>query len=147
MKLLLILLSAFFVSFSYAQQNDSIVSFPDVEAEFEGGAEGMKAYLIENTEYPELARKKGEEGKVYVKFIIELDGSITGIKVLKSSGSKLLDEEAVRVIENMPNWIPAEKDGKKVRSVCRVPINFTLSNSKKDKKKKRKEKRRQRRMK
>ncbi|MDX1428556.1 MAG: energy transducer TonB [Salegentibacter mishustinae] len=144
MKLLLILLSAFFVSFSYAQQNDSIVSFPDVEAEFEGGAEGMKAYLIENTEYPELARKKGEEGKVYVKFIIELDGSITGIKVLKSSGSKLLDEEAVRVIENMPNWIPAEKDGKKVRSVCRVPINFTLSNSKKDKKKK---KRRQRRMK
>lgn len=103
-----------------------IVDFPDVEAGFPGGAAAMKQFLIENTKYPEISRQMGDQGKVYVKFVVERDGSISGIEIIKSV-SKELDREAKRVVRSMPRWSPGEKNGEPVRSVCRIPINFTLN--------------------
>ncbi|SFT91824.1 protein TonB [Lishizhenia tianjinensis] len=137
MKYLCILLAFITLNYVNAQSNDSITSFPDVEAQFPGGPEGMKTYLMENTEYPKLAQQLGEEGKVYVKFVVERDGSLSNFEIIRSSGSKTLDAEALRVVKNMPDWTPAEKDGEKVRSVCRFPINFTLGKEKKKKRRRR----------
>lgn len=103
-----------------------IVDFPDVEAQFEGGPAAMKQFLIDNTKYPEISRQMGDQGKVYVKFVVERDGSISGIEIIKSV-SKELDREAKRVVRSMPRWTPGEKNGEAVRSVCRIPINFTLN--------------------
>lgn len=102
-----------------------IVDFPDVEAEFPGGAAEMKRYLSENIDYPEIAIQMGDMGKVYVEFVVERDGSISNIKVLKGV-SKELDREAKRVVRSFPAWKPGEKDGEAVRSPCRIPINFII---------------------
>ncbi|MGV3631777.1 MAG: TonB family protein [Bacteroidota bacterium] len=104
-------------------ETDQIVSFPHVEAEFIGGNEEMNAFIINNLRYPlGLFRK---EGKVYVRFIVEKDGSVTNVRVVNRC-NKQLAEEAIRVISSMPKWKPAESFGVKVRQDFGIPINFTL---------------------
>lgn len=105
--------------------SDEIYSFPDIYAEFEGGPEALKKYIAESVIYPEISMMLGDQGKVYIEFVVEKDGSISNAKVVRGV-SKAIDKEAVRVISEMPNWRPAIKDKKIVRSRCRVPINFVL---------------------
>lgn len=102
-----------------------IVDFPDVEAGFPGGAAAMQKWIAENVEYPQVAREMGDQGRVYLSFVVETDGSITNIEV-KRGVSEELDREAKRVIRKMPKWNPGEAGGKKVRTRCSLPINFTL---------------------
>ncbi len=71
--------------------------------------------------------KNNEIGKVFVSFVVEKDGSIQNVKVEKGVSS-ILDEEAMRVVRNMPKWTPAMKDGKEVRTSLTLPIVFHLSN-------------------
>ena len=107
---------------------DPIVDFPDVVAQFPGGSEALKIYIQENFIYPDVSRAKGDQGRVYINFIVELDGSISGIEIPRSLTPEL-DAEAMRLVSEMPKWVPAQVDGIPVRSRCRLPITFSLDDS------------------
>lgn len=104
--------------------------------EFPGGEKARLKYLQDNIIYPIEAKEKGIQGSVYVTFFVEKDGSITDVKILRGIGGGC-DEEAVRVIENMPNWIPGKQRGKAIGVQFNMPIRFPLeSKNLKEKKKK-----------
>ncbi len=92
---------------------------------FPGGPAAMMQYLGKNIEYPQMARESGIFGRVFVTFVVETDGSVTDIKVLRGIGGGC-DEEAIRVVTNMPKWIPGKQRGKPVRVQFNLPIKFTL---------------------
>lgn len=93
--------------------------------EFRGGMEELYTYLGNNIKYPVMAKESGIQGKVYVTFVVEKDGSITDVRVLRGIGGGC-DEEAVRVVESMPNWTPGKQRGKPVRVQYNLPVRFTL---------------------
>lgn len=105
--------------------HDKIIEMPEQEASFPGELEGMQKYLANNTQYPEEAMEKGEQGKVFVEFIVEKDGSVSHVKILRGV-SKSIDNETIRVVSAMPKWEPAVHQKQIVRSRCRIPINFTF---------------------
>ncbi len=94
------------------------------KAEFDGGIPALTKYLTENLRYPEEAAEKGLEGKAIVNFIVNKDGSISDVTIAKSAG-ELFDAEAIRVVSEMPKWIPGEDHGIKVRCRFALPINFS----------------------
>lgn len=98
---------------------DEIPSFP-------GGEEKLYEFLAQNTHYPADARENGVQGRVIVTFIIEADGTITDVEVVKST-NPVFDEEAKRVIRRMPKWEPGKQKGSAVRSRFNIPITFRLS--------------------
>lgn len=102
-----------------------IIEIPQVDAMFPGGAVEMQKWIASNVVYPEISISMEEQGRVYVTFVVERDGSISGIEVVKGV-SKDLDREAKRLVRSMPKWTPGENEGKKVRSRCNLPIVFTL---------------------
>ncbi|MDG2464309.1 MAG: energy transducer TonB [Crocinitomicaceae bacterium] len=99
--------------------------FPDTEAMFVGGVNEMNKYIQSNVNYPQSSISRGEQGKVWVSFIVEKDGSITNIE-LENNVSTDLDREAKRVVRSFPNWIPGEVKMQKVRTRVRLPIKFIL---------------------
>jgi periplasmic protein TonB len=103
-----------------------VIEFPDVEATFPGGPGEMQKWIAKNVQYPQTAIEMGEQGKVYVSFVVEPDGSITGVNVERGVSDDL-DREAKRLVRSMPKWKPGEAGGKKARTRCRLPINFTLN--------------------
>ncbi|MBE0661458.1 MAG: energy transducer TonB [Bacteroidales bacterium] len=92
---------------------------------FNGGDEARIKYISENIKYPEEARAKGIQGTVFVTFVVEADGSVSDVKILRGIGGGC-DEEAVRVIESMPKWIPGKQRGQAVRVQFNMPIRFVL---------------------
>lgn len=92
---------------------------------FPGGDEARIRFLQENIEYPQMARESGIQGTVYVTFVVEPNGSVSGVRVLRGIGGGC-DEEAVRVIKKMPKWNPGKQRGKPVRVQFNMPIKFTL---------------------
>ena len=109
------------------EEESERVIFTEVEqtSEFPGGLAKLNEFLASNIKYPAQAREKGTHGIVYVTFVVEKDGSITDIKVLRGIGSGC-DEEALRVIKMMPKWEPAKHKGKAVRQQFNLPIRFIL---------------------
>lgn len=93
---------------------------------FKAGQAELFRWLAMNIKYPATARENNIQGKVVVGFVVEADGHITTVKVQKSSGHELLDNEAIRVIESMPDWTPAKLNGKNVRSSFTLPVGFKL---------------------
>ena len=87
----------------------------------------MNKWLKDNVKYPILAQENGISGRVFVAFVVEVDGSITDVKVARSVDPSL-DKEAVRMVKAMPKWNPGKQRNKPVRVAFTVPINFTLSN-------------------
>lgn len=102
-----------------------IIDFPDVEAGFPGGAAALQSWISSNVVYPETSIEMEDQGKVYLSFVVEANGSISNI-VIEKGVSKELDREAKRVVRKMPSWSAGEASGKKVRTRCRLPIVFTL---------------------
>jgi TonB family protein len=96
-----------------------------VEAEFPGGAGGIKRFIQENVIYPEISRELGDQGQVFVSFVVEPDGVVTHVFVRRRLTVEL-DEEAKRLVRSMPIWTPGSVNGEKVRSRCTLPITFTL---------------------
>ena len=92
---------------------------------YPGGDEARIKYLQENIKYPEEAKELGVQGKVFVTFVVEVDGSITDVRVLRGIGSGC-DEEAIRVVKSMPKWVPGKQRGVPVRVQFNLPIKFTL---------------------
>lgn len=113
--------------------NDTKATFEVVEVmpEYPGGMEALIEYLGSNIKYPEQAKEEGIEGKVFVNFIVEKDGSIVETKVLRGIGGGC-DEEAVRVVSQMPDWTPGTQGGQAVRVSYNLPISFELDNQEKD---------------
>lgn len=105
---------------------EPVVDFPDVEAEFTGGEAAMQRWMQQNLSYPEMSMEMGEQGKVYLKFVVEKDGSITNVEIIKGV-SRDLDNEAKRLVRAMPGWKPGESKGIKCRSSFTMPINFELN--------------------
>lgn len=93
---------------------------------FPGGDEARILYLKDNIKYPQMARESGIQGTVYVTFVVERNGSVTDVKVLRGIGGGC-DEEAIRVIQNMPKWNAGKQRGKPVRVQFNMPIKFTLA--------------------
>lgn len=102
--------------------------FTSVEhsASFPGGEKAFDSYLLKTIRYPQEARDLNVHGKVFLSFVVEKNGSLSDIKVVKSIGSGC-DQEAVRVIKASPKWIPARQNGHVVRQKCNVPIKFAIS--------------------
>ena len=94
-------------------------------AEYPGGFEAMAAYIAKSVVYPEKAKAEGVEGKVFVQFVVDTDGSIAEATVLRGVGGEC-DDEALRVVKSMPKWQPATFKGKPVRSKYVMPIYYTL---------------------
>jgi len=94
--------------------------------EFPGGQEKMMKFLRENIQYPTLAAENGIQGSVYLSFIVEGTGKIRDIKVLRGVGGGL-DEEAMRVVKLMPQWVPGKQNGKAVAVLFDLPVKFTLT--------------------
>lgn len=92
---------------------------------FPGGLKALMTYLSKNIHYPEKTRKQGIQGTVFVHFVINQNGSISNVKVLKGVSPEC-DAEAVRAVEHMPKWIPGEQKGRKVRVAFNLPIKFSL---------------------
>jgi len=92
---------------------------------FTGGEANLYKYLHDNIKYPEEAKELGIQGRVYVTFVVETDGSITDIKVVRGIGGGC-DEEAIRVVKSMPHWTPGKQRGVPVRVQFNLPIKFTL---------------------
>ena len=93
--------------------------------EFPGGDKGFHQYIADNIKYPAEAKEMGISGMVYVNFIVEPDGSVSDIRVLRGIGGGC-DEEAVRVVESMPKFKPGIQDGEAVRVSYTVPVLFKL---------------------
>ena len=92
---------------------------------FPGGEKKMMEYVAKNVKYPQLAKEVGTQGRVFVSFVVEKDGSITNVTILRGIGSGC-DEEAMRVVKSMPKWNPGLQCGRAVRVSCNLPINFKL---------------------
>jgi protein TonB len=136
MKRLALLLSAIFLTnLAFCQEekkasvDDEVFVVVEEQAEFPGGLDSMYAYIVKNLKYPELAKEKGIEGRVFVSFIIEKDGSISNVKILRGIGGGC-DEAAVEMIKNMPKWKPGTQRGKPVRVQFNLPIKFELEKDK-----------------
>ena len=92
---------------------------------FPGGRAALMKYPATNIKYPPYAKEAGIQGRVFINFVVERDGSITAVKVLRGIGGGC-DEEAVRVVKNMPKWQPGMQRGKPVRVSFNLPVKFTL---------------------
>ena len=88
--------------------------------------EGVMRHVVKETKYPGKARRKGIQGMVYVRFVVERDGSVGDVEVLRSV-HPLLDEEAVRVVKTFPRFSPGLQRGKPVRVSYSLPMNFSLN--------------------
>lgn len=88
--------------------------------------DGLYEFLSSHIKYPEEAKELGIQGKVFVTFVVEKDGSITEVKVLRGIGGGC-DEEAVRVVKSMPKWNPGKQRGTPVRVQFNIPVKFTLN--------------------
>ncbi len=95
------------------------------QPEFPGGDAARIRFLSENIRYPQMARESGIQGTVFVTFVVERDGSITDVRVIRGIGGGC-DEEAIRVIQAMPSWTPGRQRGRPVRVQFTMPIRFTL---------------------
>lgn len=104
---------------------ENMPEFPD------GGMAGLMQYLSKNINYPRSAVKAGLQGRVTVKFIVERDGSISNVSILRSISPEL-DKEAIRVVEEMPKWNPGTQRGKAVRVSYTIPVMFRLSGQQKE---------------
>lgn len=104
---------------------DDVLEMPTKDAEFPGGSSAMQSFIAANVQYPQESLENHEEGRVYIRFVVEIDGSLTNIEVI---GGKFpaLNAEGVRLIQSMPNWIPGKANEKSVRVRMTVPINFSL---------------------
>lgn len=110
----------------YAQFTDNkVYESVEVMPEFPGGQAELLKFVAKSIKYPTEAQRKGAQGRVIVKFVVETNGSISNIHVVKGI-DPLLDAEAIRVCTTMPTWAPARQEGKAVRCYYTIPVTFGL---------------------
>lgn len=105
--------------------SEDVLIMVEQQPEYPGGLDALRTFLGRNLRYPSPATTAGVSGKVYVSFVVATDGSLTDISILKGIGFGC-DEEATRVIRQMPRWKPGKQSGRAVRVRYNLPITFTL---------------------
>ncbi|MBO7434645.1 energy transducer TonB [bacterium] len=108
---------------------EEIIPFVLVEQKptFEGkNANEFSRWVNTKLVYPEIAKENGSQGRVYLSFIVDKDGSVTDVKVLRSSSDATLDNEAVRVVKSSPKWEPGRQRDRAVKVTYTFPVVFTL---------------------
>jgi len=105
--------------------NDTIYDIVDQMPKFPGGETAMMEFIGKNVKYPQKAKDEGIQGRVFIQFVVEKDGSIGEVKLLRGIGGGC-DEEGIRVVKSMPKWTPGQKAGKAVRVYYTLPIFFKL---------------------
>lgn len=118
--------SSQFVTDEIVINPNPVVDYPDIEPDFPGGYNNWINWLSDNFVYPELDIEMGNQGIVYIQFIIEKDGSITDIEIIKGV-SIGIDKEAKRLLRKSPKWIPGRVSGSEVRTRLKLPINFVIN--------------------
>ncbi|MBL7894855.1 MAG: energy transducer TonB [Bacteroidia bacterium] len=109
----------------YTESEDEIFTVVEEMPEFPGGSMNMKKYIQSNLVYPPSATKERISGKSFVKFVVNKDGTIGSVQIIKGlSGCKECDDEAVRVVKSMPKWTPGKQSGKPVSVYYNIPITF-----------------------
>jgi protein TonB len=113
---------------------DGVYNVCEVMPEYPDGEAALRTDIINSVKYPEDAKKKGIQGKVYVSFVIDENGKIKDAKIARGV-DPLLDKEALRVVGELnKTWTPGKDKGKVVKVAYTIPIQFALDDSKKDKK-------------
>ncbi|MCK9163967.1 MAG: energy transducer TonB [Bacteroidales bacterium] len=109
------------------KDSEKVFTVVDKEAVYPGGVEAMNNFLAQNILYPTFAKQKNVQGKVIISFIVERNGSISNIKIVKDIGEGC-GEEGMRIVKLMPKWKPAQQKGEPVRQQFVLPISFHLTN-------------------
>lgn len=107
-----------------AEQN-KVFDVVEQQPQYPGGMGALNQWLGSNIKYPAMAAENGIEGRVIVQFVVERDGSVSGVHVVRGVDPSL-DKEATRVVSAMPKWIPGKQNGQAVRSRFTVPVTFRL---------------------
>lgn len=125
------------VDYSLIETQEKIVEEPKVERQvftyveemptYPGGEEALLTFVAKNIQYPEIAKRAGVEGKIYIQFVVGTGGQVSDVSVAKGIGAGC-DEEAVRVVRSMPNWKPGRQNGHPVNVRISIPIVFKLTN-------------------
>ncbi len=105
--------------------DEPMLGISGVDPEFPGGIDALYKFITDNLKYPQLALENAIEGRVYVTFVVDTDGTVKNVRVLRDIGGGC-GREAVRVVEMMPKWIPGKQRGKPVCSQFNLPVNFVL---------------------
>ena len=107
------------------EETDEIFTVVEESATPKGGMQAFYKYVGEKIKYPAQARRMGIEGRVFVEFVINKDGTLSDVRAIKGIGAGC-DEEALRVIKSMPGWKPGKQNGRTVAVSYSMPINFSL---------------------
>jgi TonB family protein len=107
-------------------ENEEVYTVVENPPVFSGGNEQMSQFLVKNIKYPDNAREKGIQGKVFVSFVVDKTGKVTKAEVIRSANPEL-DAEALRVVSIMPDWTPGKQGGEIVSVQMTVPISFKLN--------------------
>jgi periplasmic protein TonB len=108
------------------EEEDKPLLVVEQNPEFSGGYEAMQKFLRDKIQYPTLAQESGIQGTVFVQFVVSKTGKISNVKILRGIGGGC-DEEAVRVVKEMPNWIPGRQNGQAVPVMFQIPVKFQLN--------------------
>lgn len=114
------------VSSLKAQQEGEIFVVVENQPVFPGGEKALVEFISRNLKYPVESEKKGVQGTVFANFVIETDGSVSNVKILRGLNQEC-DAEVIRVISMMPKWTPGTQKGKPVRVSFNIPVKFALS--------------------
>lgn len=105
---------------------DKVYEEVDQMPEFPGGQSALKKYMSDNVRYPALAAEYGKQGTSIIQFVVNADGSISDVEVVRSAGDSSLDKEAIRVVKSMPKWNPGKKYGQNVKVRTKTNVAFRL---------------------
>ena len=108
-----------------ANNDTTIYTIVDEMPQFQGGDSALVEYITHNVHYPQAEKAQGIQGKVFIGFVVEKDGSISNVEVKRGIGEEC-DAEAVRVVKDMPAWIPGKRNGEPVRVSSMLPINYKI---------------------
>ena len=111
-------------------ENEPVFTVVEEMPSYQGGQDEMFKYLVTNIKYPDEAKQKGITGRVFITYVVEKDGTVSNVKVLRGIGGGC-DEEALRVVSSMPRWNPGKQKGQPVRVQFNLPIMFSLDKGEK----------------
>jgi len=124
--MMLVLLFSFMTSTAQTKKNNMVYDVVEVMPQYPGGQIAMLKYIMENIKYPKQIMEEGIQGRVTVRFIVEKDGRVSNVRLLRSVQPSL-DKEAIRVVKSMPKWTPGKHNGKPVRVRFNLPVMFKLN--------------------
>ena len=123
--MMLVLLFSLMTSTAQTKKSNMVYDVVEVMPQYPGGQTAMLKYIMENIKYPKQIMEEGIQGRVTVSFIVEKDGRVSNVRLLRSVQPSL-DKEAIRVVKSMPKWTPGKQNGKPVRVRFNLPVMFKL---------------------